>query len=288
MGSLMLSTTHSSLISADGVSLHVTDFHPHGQASNRILLMHGLGEHSGRYQHVAEFFCARGFAVRAYDHRGHGHSGGARGDVPNETALLDDASIVMHDWNSKPNLPDTAPFLLGHSMGGLFAARFAVSGITPLSGLILSSPALALPLSGAQKLLLKILTAIAPGLAVSNGLKRRYLSHDSKVIEAYSSDTLVHSKITARLLNAMLSAIFVTQRDAALLNIPTLLIFAGDDRLVDPRGSDQLFKKLLPGIGTRHRYDALYHEIFNENKTAATAVFNDVSQWLNKQYSISI
>lgn len=284
----MFTTTHSTLTSVDGISLHVTDFHPHGQVSNRILLMHGLGEHSGRYQHVAEFFCARGFAVRAYDHRGHGHSGGARGDVPNETALLDDASIVMHDWNSKPNLPHAAPFLLGHSMGGLFAARFAVSGVTPLSGLILSSPALALPLSGPQKLLLKIFTVIAPGLGVSNGLKRRYLSHDSKVIDAYSNDTLIHSKITARLLNAMLAAIVITQRDAALLNIPTLLVFAGDDRLVDPRGSDQLFEKLLPGIGTRHRYDALYHEIFNENKTAAAAVFNDVSQWLDKQYSISI
>jgi alpha-beta hydrolase superfamily lysophospholipase len=284
----MITTTYTSLKTADNTLLHVTDFLPNGRACNRILLMHGLGEHSGRYQHVAEFFCARGFAVRTYDHRGHGKSGGARGDVPNETALLDDAAAVMRDWGSQPDSPEAPPFLLGHSMGGLFAARFAVAGIAPLSGLILSSPALALPLSAPQKLLLKILTAVAPGIAVSNGLKRRYLSHDSKVIQAYSQDPLVHSKITARLLNAMLAAIFITQRDAAQLRMPTLLVFAGDDHLVDPDGSEQLAKKLLPGILTRHRYNALYHEIFNENKPDAVAVFNDVSRWLNEQFSIDI
>ena len=284
----MIKTTYSILKAADKIDLHVRDFYPNGIPCNRILFMHGLGEHSGRYQHVAEFFCARGFAVRSYDHRGHGRSGGARGDVPYETALIDDAAIVLRDWNSKSDSPETAPFLLGHSMGGLFAARFALTGIAPLSGLILSSPALALPLSSPQKLLLKILTALAPGIAVSNGLKRRYLSHDSQVIEAYTNDPLVHSKITARLLNAMLAAIFITQRDAAQLSMPTLLVFAGDDHLVDPEGSEQLVKKLLPGIGTRYRYDTLYHEIFNENKIAATAVFNDVSRWLNEEFSIDI
>ena len=283
----MINATHSTLTTADGTTLHVTDYLPDtftASASASIVLMHGLGEHSGRYQHVAAFFCARGFAVRAYDHRGHGRSGGARGDVPQEDTLLNDAVQIIEDWNQKMGPTGAPPFLLGHSMGGLFAARFAVAQLLPLSGLILSSPALALPLSAPQKLLLKILSTIAPGLAVGNGLKQRYLSHDTAVVQAYRTDPLVHNKITARLLLAMLAAISVAQRDAKLLQIPTLLVFAGDDHLVDPAGSPAFFKSLNPGIGTLHRYEHLYHEIFNE--LDAKSVFADVGNWLETQVQI--
>jgi alpha-beta hydrolase superfamily lysophospholipase len=283
----MIKTAHSTLTTADGTTLHVSDYLPDTAAAPAasIVLMHGLGEHSGRYQHVAAFFCARGFAVRAYDHRGHGRSGGARGDVPQEDTLLDDAVQVIADWSHKMGPAAAPPFLLGHSMGGLFAARFAVAQLLPLSGLILSSPALALPLSAPQKLLLKILSTIAPGLAVGNGLKRRYLSHDTAVVEAYRTDPLVHNKITARLLLAMLAAIAVAQRDARLLQIPTLLVFAGDDHLVDPAGSPAFFKGLKPGIGTLHCYEHLYHEIFNE--LDAKTVFTDVGNWLESQMQIA-
>ncbi len=283
----MTTMSDSMLMAADGMRLHIRDFYPSAKASNRLMIMHGLGEHCGRYQHVAEFFCARGFAVRSYDHRGHGLSGGARGDLPHAAALLDDAVMIMRDWNKRPDLPQAAPFLLGHSMGGLFAAELALSGLVPLSGLILSSPALALPLNALQKLLLTILTVAAPGLAVPNGLKRRYLSHDRYVVAAYSRDPLVHGKISARLLNAMRSAVSVIQRDAASLRIPTLLLFSGDDHLVDAQGSEEFFSKLAPGIATRHRYDALYHEIFNENKESADAVFADLARWLNQQIFIA-
>jgi alpha-beta hydrolase superfamily lysophospholipase len=277
--------SHSTLTTSDGIPLHMTDYFPAASASASIVLMHGLGEHSGRYQHVAEFFCARGFAVRAYDHRGHGRSGGARGDVPHDATLLDDAVQVITDWNHKFGPTAAAPYLLGHSMGGLFAARFAVAGLLPLSGLILSSPVLALPLSSPQKLLLKILRSIAPGLAVGNGLNRRYLSHDTTVVEAYRNDPLVHNKISARLLLAMLAAITVAQRDAHLLKIPTLLVYAGDDHLVDANGSPAFFKGLTAGVGTMHRYEHLYHEIFNE--LDAQSVFTDVSNWLESQLQIA-
>ena len=283
----MVNATHSTLTTPDGTTLHVTDYLPDTSTAPAasIVLMHGLGEHSGRYQHVAAFFCARGFAVRAYDHRGHGRSGGARGDVPQEDTLLNDAVQVIADWNQKRGASAAPPFLLGHSMGGLFAARFAVAQLLPLSGLILSSPALALPLSAPQKLLLKILSTIAPGLAVGNGLKQRYLSHDAAVVEAYRTDTLVHNKITARLLLAMLAAIAVAQRDAKLLQIPTLLVFAGDDHLVDPAGSPAFFKSLKSEVGTLHCYEHLYHEIFNE--LDAKPVFADVGNWLETQIHIA-
>jgi alpha-beta hydrolase superfamily lysophospholipase len=216
-------------------------------------------------------------AVRAYDHRGHGRSGGPRGDVPGDETLLQDAKIVIDDFARLPG-QSHPPLLLGHSMGGLFAARFATGRLSPLSGLILSSPALALPLSTAQKVLLKVLTAVAPGLGINNGLKTKYLSHDPAVPAAYNKDPLVHSKISARLLNSMRAAVDFSHSHAAALNIPTLLIFAGDDHLVDARGSEQFATRLAPVVGTVHRYQDFYHEIFNE--VEAARVFADVQAWL--------
>jgi alpha-beta hydrolase superfamily lysophospholipase len=277
-----VSTTQArehSLSAADGTPLYVSDW-PIGAvaaAGNGIVLMHGLGEHCGRYVHVARFFNDCGYSVRSYDHRGHGRSGGARGDVPGADTLLQDAKIVIDDFAQ--NLP-APPLLLGHSLGGLFAACYATRALSPLGGLILSSPALRIRLSGAQKLMLQVLGAIAPGFGIPNGLKSRYLSHRQEVVDAYDSDPLVHPKISARLLRAMLEAIEFTQAHASALSVNTLLLVAGDDHLVDASGSDEFFRKLAPGVGTMHRYAGFYHELFNE--VEAGRVFDDVRSWLGQ------
>ena len=264
------------LSAADGTPLHVADWPLGSAAGEGIVLMHGLGEHCGRYAHVARFFNDCGYSVRTYDHRGHGRSGGARGDVPDADALLRDAHIAIDDFAQ--NLA-TPPLLLGHSMGGLFAAYYATRAISPLGGLILSSPALGIRLSGAQKLLLQILRALAPGLGIPNGLDSKYLSHRQEVVDAYDSDPLVHPKISARLLHTMLTAIENSQAQASTLGIKTLLVVAGDDHLVDASGSDAFHTKLAPGVGTMHRYPGYYHELFNE--TEAGRVFDDVRAWLD-------
>jgi alpha-beta hydrolase superfamily lysophospholipase len=251
------------------------------QRERGVVIMHGLGEHCGRYAHVAAFFNAQGWSVRAYDHRGHGRSGGARGDVPDGEALLRDAQIVIEDYAQGLDQP---PLLLGHSMGGLFAARYATAALSPLRGLILSSPALAVPLSATQKFLLKTLGAVAPGLGVPNGLQTRFLSHDPAVVAAYERDPLVHPKITPRLLRGMLDAIDYCQAHAAALAVPTLMIVAGDDHLVDAAGSELFFPRIAPGIGTLHRYPRLYHELFNEIEAAT--VFDDVRRWLDAQQGL--
>jgi alpha-beta hydrolase superfamily lysophospholipase len=264
------------LSTADATPLHVADW-PIGPGADRgIVLMHGLGEHCGRYAHVARFFNDCGYSVRTYDHRGHGRSGGARGDVPDADALLRDAHVAIDDFAQNLAAP---PLLLGHSMGGLFAAYYATRAISPLGGLILSSPALGIRLSGAQKLLLQILRALAPGLGIPNGLDSKYLSHRQEVVDAYDSDPLVHPKISARLLRAMLTAIENSQAQASTLGIKTLLVVAGDDHLVDAGGSEAFHTKLAPGVGTMHRYPGYYHELFNE--TGADRVFDDVRAWLD-------
>lgn len=162
------------LSAADGTPLFVSDWPIDAAAGEGVVLMHGLGEHSGRYAHVARFFNDCGCSVRAYDHRGHGRSGGARGDVPDPATILRDAKTVIDDYARQLAAP---PLLLGHSMGGTFAACYAARALSPLGGLILSSPALRIQLSAAQKLLLRLLGAIAPGYGIPNGLESRYLSH---------------------------------------------------------------------------------------------------------------
>lgn len=280
-------TTEFQLKTIDGTSLFIRDWPLPGQLSGEtaapvrdgIVIMHGLGEHCGRYAHVARFFNALGFVVRTYDHRGHGKSGGARGDVPDEEAILRDARLVMNDFARQLSAP---PLLLGHSMGGLFAARFAAAQLAPLRGLILSSPALALRMSTVQRLLLKAATALIPGIGIANGLKTRYLSHDKEVVLAYQNDVLVHAKISARLLGSMLQSIAYVAERAAQLQIPTLLIVAADDRLVDPGGSRHFSAQLASTLATEHFYEGFYHEIFNE--LDADRVFADVRAWLERQH----
>lgn len=267
------------LVAADGTELAVTDYLlPLNACRGGVMIMHGLGEHSGRYQHIAEFFNAQGFSVRCYDQRGHGRSQGERGDAPLGTPLLLDAEMLRDDF---ANHVAGLPYLFGHSMGGLFATQFALSRRSRLRGLILSSPALAIDLSGFQGRLLQLMLRIAPWYGVPNGLKPQYLSHDPQVVTAYRSDPLVHNKISARLLTLMLQAIEQCQAQAASLSIPCLLLVAGDDRLVNAAGSQTLFAQIQQGMAEMHIYENLYHEIFNEAE--AGLVFADLARWLNRQ-----
>ncbi|MEN9864619.1 MAG: hypothetical protein RL748_209 [Pseudomonadota bacterium] len=265
----------------DGTEIFINDYLLEAPAQCRggVVIMHGLGEHCGRHAHVARFFNDCGYSVRTYDHRGHGKSGGARGDIASADAILQDAKIVIDDFAVKFQQP---PLLLGHSMGGLFAARFALARLSPLSGLILSSPALAVELSGPQKLLLKILSKLAPGLAIPNGLDADKLSRDPKVAQLYRKDPMVHDKITSRLLLCMLDAMAFCHANAATMNLPVLMLVAGADALVDASGSRAFYPKLPTKLATWHGYDEMYHEIFNEPD--AGRVFGDLRSWLEQQF----
>ena len=140
------------------------------------------GHTRGRYAHLAAFFCERGFAVRTYDHRGHGQSSGKRGDISHANALLDDANDIIRHWQTSCPQTVKQQLLLGHSMGGLFAAQIALSATHLVDGLVLSAPALAIYMNVIERTLLKVLSSIAPGLTLSNGLKTQYLSHDTEVV----------------------------------------------------------------------------------------------------------
>lgn len=263
---------------ADGTMLYVTDYLlPAAHVRGSAVIMHGLGEHSGRYRHIAGFFNECGLSVRCYDHRGHGRSQGKRGDVIHGDPMLQDAEIILEDFSARFSEP---PFLFGHSMGGLFAARYALAGLSPLRGLILSSPALAVTLSPFQRRLLKVMHALAPSLGLPNGLSPKFLSHDPRVVAGYRADPLVHSRISARLLQSMLTSIDYCQQHAGAMRIPTLMLVAGDDHLVDVEGSKRFFDKLPAGLAQLYVYDDMYHEIFNEIESGR--VLADLKTWLEQ------
>ncbi len=266
----------------DGTALHVTDYSlSPSESRGGVVIMHGIGEHSGRYLHVAQFLNASGWSVRTYDHRGHGRSAGSRGDVGEAGDIVDDAKIVIDEFATRMNAP---PFLLGHSMGGLFAAHFALAQRSPLRGLILSSPALKVALSSVQAVLLKVMRALAPHVGVPNGLRSQYLTHDEKIVTAYKADPLVHGKVSAALLSSMLESVAYCRENAARLAVPTLMVVAGDDRLVDAEGSKQFYAKLPPGRAAIAWYPDFFHEIFNEIDGARPLA--DVRAWLAAQEAL--
>ena len=272
-------STLSKLSLAPGLQLALRDW-PLADATAmraQVLIVHGLGEHSGRYEHVAQQLNSWGYAVRSFDLWGHGLSDGERGSMRDEHALLDDLAAVV-DQTRKSMAPGQSLVLLGHSLGGLLAARFVSLRMRPIDALVLSSPALDPGLNAFQKLLLATLPGIAPNLRVGNGLQVKYLSHDPAVVAAYQADPLVHDRISARL------ALFIAQAGREVLatapqwSTPTLLLFAGQDKLVSPQGSRD-FLKLAPGAMVQSLcFEALFHEIFNEAE--AGGVFAALQQWL--------
>lgn len=276
---------------SDGTSLFIRDYPLCNWANNElnatltyapgILIMHGLGEHSGRYVHIAKFFQTLGFRVRSFDQRGHGQSMGARGDVPDNEATVRDIGFVLEDFSAQL---DHAPFLFAHSMGGLFATRFALERSRPLAGLILSSPAYSVKTSRFEKVLFKISSLIIPHLGVGHGTNGRYLSHDREVVLAYQNDQLVHSRISASLFQSMLTAMRYVKAHAKELPCPLLLLVAGSDLVVNPEGARAFSRQVAESNQAAKLktifYPDFYHEVFNE--LDAWRAFDDVRTWLDE------
>ena len=258
----------------DGTATFTREWAPPDGVAPRgsVLLVHGLGEHSGRYDHVARRLAAIGLEVHGYDLRGHGRSEGPRGSIPADDALLDDLRLVFDRL-------EPAPIVLGHSLGGALAARATAGGWIAPRALILSSPALALHVDPVRAAVLSLAQRLIPDRALPNSLPADKLSHERAEVEAYRSDELVHDRITPRMYGFLAGAGDAVRRDAAKLTVPTLLLVSGADGIVDARGAREL-ATALPAGATAHFYDDLYHEIFNEREPDRTRVLDDLVAWL--------
>ena len=255
------------LTTGDGLRLYLQRWPAQGTAHGTVQIVHGLGEHIGRYEALAAALNAAGWHVAGHDHRGHGRSEGARGTIDGPQSLLADLGAVTDHLRSGGRL-----VLLGHSLGGLIAARFVAEGLharaerwqRDVDGLVLSSPALDPGLGALQRLLLAGARRLAPDLRLSNGLKPKWVSRDPEVVRRYIDDPLVHDRVTARLVDFIVRAGEAVRRDAPKWRVPTLLMWAGADRCVAPAGSAAFAGAAPAAVLTAQEFPALYHEIFNE------------------------
>ena len=278
---------HDSVLSpftaSDGENIAVQDWPLARGAALRavVVLVHGLGEHAGRYDRLAAQLNGWGFAVRGYDQYGHGESGGRRGALPTPLRLQEDLADVVE--STRQRVGGAVPLIvLGHSLGGLVAASLVARRGAPIEGLVLSSPLLGLRLGVAQKLLLATLPRVAPNLTVGNGLDPRDLSHDAGVVAAYRADPLVHDRVSGRL------AAFMAQTGEAVIerarewSVPTLLLYAGADRIVDAAATRRFAQAAPPAVVTAHCFDRLAHEIFNE--LDPQPVLARLRRWLDERF----
>jgi len=246
-----------------------------------VVIVHGLGEHSGRYQNLLDALTPLSVAVYGLDHVGHGQSEGRRVFIEKFDQFVDNLdALVEYAKEQHPNLP---VYIIGHSMGGLISTRYLIEHQQKLAGAILSAPAIQPPAQISPLLITlgKYVAALAPTLPVV-ALDIQGISRDPKVIAGYLSDDLVHSgKVTAGLSRQIQLAMDNVYHNASKIELPILVLQGSDDRLVNPKGARFLVEQVASADKGLYEYPSLYHELFNEPEKAK--VLGDVIEWLQGQ-----
>ena len=271
----------TALKTADGLDLYVrrwlAEDVPHRWT---FVIVHGLGEHGGRYQHLGEWFAPQGATVYAMDLRGHGRSGGQRGHAPSLSALLDDIDAVVVRARTESGGPVV---LIGHSFGGLLAVAFALKYPDHIDRAVFSAPAFIarVKVPAWKRTLAGVLPKVAPKASFANEIDANVLSHDPATAPAYRSDPLVHNQITAGLYGDTIARGEEFIARAPELRVPFLLMHGRDDQIVDPVGSQRFFARATVPERAFCLYPGLYHEIFNELEHEK--VFQDIESWLTQR-----
>jgi len=264
--------------SADGTKLAYRAW-PTPGAKLTFAVVHGLGEHSGRYERFARGMARFQMATYAVDLRGHGKSDGQRGHVDSWSQWVDDTAVFVHHVEKETG-GEVVP--LGHSFGGVVLLSSIRSGkLSNPKRFVLSSPALKLKASvPAWKTNLGlVMSNIAPRLAMNNAVDPHTVSRIPEVVEAYRTDPLVHPKISSRLYAEWQRAAAENLEGAGEIRIPFLILAGTDDRLIDPAGSQQLHEKSVAKSELR-MLDGRYHEPFND--LHSEEVFAIIAEWVRK------
>lgn len=264
--------------SCTGQELFACSWEAQEKSTVNILIVHGLGEHCGRYQAVAEFLVAQNYNVYAFDNIGFGRSPGKRGHVSSFDVYLKDIQRFIQIINDP--LRHNKSLILGHSMGGLLSLAHGITYPNSVDGYIISSPALKrYPLSRREEVLLDICNRILPRISLKNSLAVDKISHDQKVVKEYREDVLVHNRVTPRFVKELIRVMAYTQKNARQFIDPLLLLYAGEDYLVDPLGVQEFVSTI--SVETSKEiicYQNMYHEILNED--GKEKVFQTISSWI--------
>lgn len=243
-----------------------------------VAIIHGYGEHSGRYRDFSAWLSSHGWLVAACDLPGHGRSPGRRGYIRSFSDYLAAVDALLAEVHR------AAPvFLLGHSLGGLIVVRYLEQGPQAVSGLILSSPffGLAMPVPAWKRVLALMLSRLWPAASLPSGIKPEELSHDPKVVEAYREDPLVHRIATARWFAEVSAAQAAALREASQIRVPVLIIQGEEDRLTEVAATRRFAARCRAPDLTFRLYGGLYHETLNE--LGRERVWGDVLEWLEKR-----
>ena len=272
-----MTSTSFELHSADGTALSATWRQPAGAPKATVVHIHGLGEHSGRHEHVADRLTEAGYAVGAFDLRGHGASPGGRGHTPFDRTLEDIAASLA---DARARVPGVPRFLFGHSLGGLLALTYTLRQRPELAGVVVSSAGLRSPVLEQQVKMTaaKLLGSALPTIAIPSGLDDTGLSRDPQVLEAYRADPLVHDKASFALGKDGATGADWALAHASDFTLPLLMIHGSDDPIAYARGTEEFASK-VDGDVTVKIYEGLLHEPHNEPEK--DEVLGDVVSWLD-------
>ena len=264
---------------AQGDKIFQQSWLPDGPAKADVFIIHGLGEHSGRYSEIAHFLVERGYRAHALDHPGHGKSDGLRAYIDDFSIFTETASdFIKRIQSQNDELPS---YIIGHSMGGVITSNLLIDHPSLVAGAILSGPALATDeaVGPVQTFILKLIAKFFPKLPVFQ-LDANLICRNPAVVEEYLNDPLVYSgKIRARLLIEIVGAGERALQRAAEITLPMLMLHGEEDGLASVKGSQAMFA----GISSEDKdiiiYPELFHEIFNED--SKRDIYDTVTNWLD-------
>lgn len=265
---------------AEGIKFFVRGWEPEKQIKAVVVLVHGLGEHTGRYLHVGEAFAQAGYVLAGFDVRGHGRSGGARGHTPRYESLLDDIDAFRAQMEAR--YPGKPVFIYGHSLGGNLVLNYVLRRDHKLRGVIATSPWLrvAAPIPAFKLAVARAAAHVLPSLAQASGLETAALSRDARVAEAYKHDPLTHDRISAALFLGTYEAGTWALEHAQEFPVSLLLMHGTGDRITSWRATQEFAQK-AGKKATWKAWDDGYHELHNEPQGIQAVRF--MIGWLDAQ-----
>jgi acylglycerol lipase len=265
---------------SDGLGIFAQGWDPGtGSSKGVICLVHGIGEHTGRYRSVAEAFNNDGYSFFGADLRGHGRSEGPRGHFPSIEPVLEGIDVLI--GQAKIRYPGLPLILYGQSLGGILVLYYTLKRKPAINGVIATSPGLrsAIEQQPVKVIATKILGSLAPKLTIPSGLDVNILCHDQDIINAYKNDPLVHDRITLGFGKTMLPVVKWTLENAGEFPLPLLLLHGKDDSIAFPSGSIDFAAPL----GNKCRlvlYDDAFHELHNES--FREEVLKSMTDWIKQ------
>ena len=277
-----MKTFEADLKSKDGIDFFVRGWEPETKPKALVAMVHGLGEHMGRYQHVAQAMTDAGYAFVGFDLRGHGKSTGIRGHFPSTEAVMQDIKDFFVFLTQR--YPEIPHFLYGHSLGGLLVLHYALKNKSGVRGVIATSAGLRSPLTEQKMkiLLVKLLGSILPSALLPSGLETAAISQNQDVIDTYRKDALVHDRVSLAFGKAGLSATDYVWSHAEEFSVPLLIMHGTGDRITYSHGSESFARRAAAHNNdvTLKLWDDMYHELHNE--PVKEEVLRFIINWLDR------